>query len=306
MNDLQQSPLDYAAPETSAPPAGSAGRRRWVALGVVAAILLVGAVGLNGAVASLKLSFQKLPVALRHPVLSVPAQFGPWVQVTPDVRFSAEIEEQLATLDYLDRWYVDLRKASPALRDEWAAAKVKDEDLSRRLQQNVVENDPFGAVKVHVAYYTGGVDTVPHIPERCMVAGGFDPTGQSVAAIDTDLGRGPLNMSFVQFQQHEGRAQGRRPQTISIAYVFQVNGDYEYDAIAGVRKRLQNLFETYGYFAKIEVMTAAGNADAAPAKAAIGDFLHSALPEIETVLPDWNEVEKGDPNAARNAARTGG
>ena len=277
----------------SAPP-----RRRYVALAVVGCILLVGAIGLNGAVASLKLSFKKLAVPLRAPVQTIPAEIGPWVQVSPEVRFSPEIEAELNSLDYIDRWYVDLRKADADVRREWEAATVKDAALKGRLQANVMKNDPFGAVKMHVVYYTGGVDTVPHIPDRCMVAGGFDPTGKSVARLDLGDGR-TMDASFVQFEQHAGYD---RPQTLSIAYFFQVNGDYEWDAITGVRKRLQNLFEKYGYFAKIECMTASPETAAAPAQAAIGDFLHFALPAVERVLPDWQQVIRQDP-AEKDAGR---
>ena len=274
-----------------------AARRRYLALAVVGAILLVGAIGLNGAVASLKLSFKKLPVPLRGPVQTIPAELGPWVQVSPEERFPPEIEAELNTLDYIDRWYVDLRKADADLRREWEDAPTKDAALKQRLEADVRRNDPLGAVKIHVAYYTGAVDTVPHIPDRCMVAGGFDPAGKSVARLDLGDGRG-MTASFVQFEQHAGYD---RPNTLSIAYFFQVNGDYEYDAITGVRKRLQNLFEKYGYFAKIECMTASPDADAAPAQAAMGDFLHFALPAVEKVLPDWAEVMKRDPDADRAA-----
>ena len=269
-------------------------RRRLVALAVVGAILLVGGIGLNAAVASFKLSFKKLPVPLREKVQTIPGQLGTWVQTSKEERFSPEMEAELNTLDYIDRWYVDLRKADPAMRQEWEAAAVKDEPLKARLYENVTKNDPLGAVKVHIAYYTGAVDTVPHIPDRCMVAGGFDPAGKAVATLDLGDGRA-MKTSFVQFEQHAGRA--TRPMTISIAYFFQVNGDYEYDAITGVRKRLQNLFEKYGYFAKIECMTASPDGAAEPAQAAMAEFLTSAMPAIERVLPDWSEVMQRDPDA---------
>ena len=287
---------EYNASETTLTlkPAASP-RRRWIALATVATVLLVGAVGLNATVGAMKLSFKKQAVPLRQPIRSLPADMGPWVQVTFDERFSAEIEAELGTLDYIDRWYVDKTKADAAVRAEWEAAPRRTEELGAKLMASAKANDPLSAVKLHIAYYTGGVDTVPHIPDRCMVAGGFAPTNREVADLSLSDGsataafeRDALTVSFTQFQ--ENRGENRKPVTLDVAYVFQVNGAYEYDAITGVRKRLQNLLESHGYFAKIELLTVAEDMDAAPAKAAMGRFLGHALPEIEAILPDWEQV----------------
>ena len=73
----------------------------------------------------------------------------------------------------------------------------------------------------------------------------------------------------------------------NVAYCFQVNGKYEFDSIKGVRFRLQNIFEKYGYYAKIELATFLGN-DSAKARATMADFLSHAMPELEKCLPDWH------------------
>jgi hypothetical protein len=259
-------------------------RRRTAALLTVCGLLLAAAVGLNASVMALKLSFRKEAVPLRAPVTSVPGTVGPWVQVSLDERFSEEIEDELATREYLRRVYVDTRKADAEVLARWNAAQVKSAELREELQRSVVSRDPLAVVVLHVAYYTGAVDTVPHIPDRCMVAGGFDPVGRREAMLD--LGERELRCSFVQFQE---RSQGA-PVTLSVAYLFQVNGDYEYDAITGVRKRLQDLRERHAYFAKIELMTQDRGGKADASLAAMSDFLSHALPEIEKVLPDWNAV----------------
>ena len=101
-----------------------------------------------------------------------------------------------------------------------------------------------------------------------------------------------MQVSFSQFQLPAGA--GQAAQTTSVAYFFQVNGDYEYDAITGVRKRLQNLFETHAYFAKIEAGVTAPSGtqadDLARDEAALADFLGHAMPAIEACLPDWQQV----------------
>jgi hypothetical protein len=259
-------------------------RRRTVALLTVCGLLLAAAVGLNASVMALKLSFRKEAVPLRAAVTSLPGTVGPWVQVSLDERFSEEIEDELATKEYLRRVYVDTRKADGEVLSRWNSAQVKTADLREELHRSVVSRDPLAVVVLHVAYYTGAVDTVPHIPDRCMVAGGFDPVGRREATLD--LGERELRCSFVQFEE---RGQGGAPVTLSVAYLFQVNGDYEYDAITGVRKRLQDLRERYAYFAKIELMTQ-GRGDAEASLAAMSDFLSHALPEIEQILPDWKAV----------------
>lgn len=263
-------------------------RRRWWAMVIVCALLLAAAIGLNASVKVLKLSFQKEPVPLRGAITSIPAQLGPWVQLSLDTRLSAESEDDLGTQQYIQRLYVDTRKADAGVLERWDAAQIKSPELREELYQSIVGRDPMAAVVLHVAYYTGAVDTVPHIPDRCMVANGYDPVGRKQAVLGA--GGRDLRCSFVQFEERAGHAQ---PLTFSVAYLFQVNGDYEYDAITGVRKRLQDLSERYAYFAKIELMTKAPDPDAEAARAAMSDFLGHALPSIEKVLPDWQAFTGG-------------
>ena len=284
MSNLHPQAIEYASAGTGS--GSNPARRRAVALVMVCGLLLLAAVGLNASVAALKLSFQKEAVPLRAPVAGIPGELGPWVQVNVDERFPEEIEEALGTLEYIQRIYVDSRKADPHVLEKWRAAEVKSPELRDELHQSVMMRDPLAVVVLHVAYYTGAVDTVPHIPDRCMVAGGFDPVGRTEAPLD--LGDRQIRTSFVQFEERAGRA---RPTTLSVAYFFQVNGDYEYDAITGVRKRLQDLTEKYAYFAKIELMTQSpGQTEPEAAQQAMSDFLVHALPAIEQVLPDWDEV----------------
>ena len=63
----------------SATKKASAGRVSFI---VAVAVLGLAAVGLNGATSFLKLYFKKLPVSLSLPLKEVPAQLGPWKQVT--------------------------------------------------------------------------------------------------------------------------------------------------------------------------------------------------------------------------------
>lgn len=274
--------------------------RRKFALVVVGGILLLGALGLNASASFLKLKFQKQSVPLREPVAAIPAELGPWLQVSVDTRFNAEMEAELGTLDYVERRYVDTRKVDENLMSRWrearsAAPGTFDTDqllqLRNEIARNAESNDPFASVRLHVAYYTGSVDTVPHIPDRCMLGAGFAAMGPTAVTTLPELRPDgePLTVSLARFQMSDGR--GGNALTSSVAYFFEVNGEYEHDAITGVRKELQNLFESHAYFAKIEVGTHAATDELAPAKEAISDFLLHALPAIQTCLPDWEEIE---------------
>ena len=80
-----------------------------------------------------------------------------------------------------------------------------------------------------------------------------------------------------------------------VGYLFHVNGEYESDPL-DVRARLQKLTEKYGYYAKVELMVTAAPKDPAArekASKAIKDFMTTALPEVERLLPDWAAVNAG-------------
>jgi hypothetical protein len=156
----------------------------------------------------------------------------------------------------------------------------------------------YAVVQLAVTYYTGKVDTVPHVPDRCYVADGFQPTEYKVKEwMLGNYSTGVPRKASVRFIDFEDQA-GREMQDRCVTYFFHANGKYEEDPKA-VRMALQNLFERYGYFAKIEVMTllpmrpGAGEndplkkKDREAASGAVQRFLTASLPEIEKLLPDW-------------------
>ena len=77
-----------------------------------------------------------------------------------------------------------------------------------------------------------------------------------------------VRVSSIHFEEAEPN---RESVTRNVAYFFHCNGEYEYDAISGVRMRLQNLAERHAYYAKIEVMTEMR--DRAKSDQTIADFL---------------------------------
>jgi hypothetical protein len=252
---------------------------------VVAIILLVCAVGLNGATQFLQLHFKKLPVPLARPLNDVPQRIGPWVQLSIDQTITHEFEEVLGTDKYVFRDYVDSRLVSAKQIEEF-----KDKTPSQRelLLQQLQMNIPASVVNVSLTYYTGLVDTVAHIPDRCYVADGFEPTSYTVQPWSAMRGRpGDDQVRFIVF---EDQTPNRGAVKKNVAYFFHCDGKYENDPI-GVRKSLASLFEKYGYYMKIEVQTIQLKPD--EGAKVMNSFLTDALPEIEKCLPDWQKISGG-------------
>jgi hypothetical protein len=272
----------------------------------VVAVVVLGlcAASLNATVGYFRVKFTKEPVPLRVSSLreGIPEHLGHWRMISTDHAINPEIEEVLGTPLYVFRDYVDDRKISPAEIDQLRNSAAGDRDaLLARLQAD----NPMAVMRIGVTYYTGGVDTVAHVPERCYVADGFEVTQHQTKHVT--LGRyadgtpRSLDYSFLSFEDQTGL--GRRVQRVSrnVGYVFHCDGRYLSSANE-VRLQLQYLFERYGYYAKVEMMTAAeypGQLEAPLATddhndstAAMEDFLTSALPEIEKCLPDWQALHK--------------
>ncbi|MGC4031306.1 MAG: exosortase/archaeosortase family protein [Tepidisphaeraceae bacterium] len=258
-------------------------RRRWAFI-IVAAILVAAALGLNIFVQSMKVSFRKEAVDPAEPLKLIHADLGPWAQVTVDRAMNPDFEHELGTGLYLFRDYVDTRKLSEADRKKLLAASMEDREKLRVTMPALV--DPKNAIRFALTYYTGSVDTVPHVPDRCYAADGFKPSAYQVVTWpvlprekESDRNVGVRLINF------EDQIDSRRSRPRQVAYFFQVNGFYENDPIFGVRKRLQNLFERRAYFAKIELVT--DQADNAAAEIVMADFLKNAMPDVERVLPQW-------------------
>lgn len=269
----------------------------------VVAVLLLGtaAVALNFATGYLQLHFKKKPVPMRVAALDapdgIPSVLGHWVQLSKDTPLDPDTEHILGTTQYIKgRAYVDTRALEPEDRE---ALKTMSEDERERLLARVARENPTAVLYVGFFYYTGLVDTVAHIPERCYIADGYDvvtsQTRDGVKCGTYPDGRERLvSFRYLNFEDQTGR----RRESKNVAYLFHVNGHYESDVL-GVRRSLQNLFERYGYYAKIEMMTVSpsrsddpggGQAVQDKSLAAVQDFLTAVLPDFERCMPDWEKL----------------
>lgn len=275
----------------------SAPSRRGMVSLMFAAALVCGLFGTAALGKTSVLSWQKIilhkeAVDLRHPLTDLPLDKGPYVFIEDQV-LPPEIVDELGTEDYLSRWYKNT---------------------------NVPEGKPGHLLRLHVAYYTGLTDTVPHVPDRCFVAGGAEHKGlhSQLIPIDPEIatpredGQGFGATAILPRPGEPKYAPGTvvtlperdidaarftygqpnsADQDQHVIYFFAANGQFLASPNA-VRAQGFDIRDQYSYYCKIEVQVV-GETD--PQKFAVGAtaLLDEFLPEILACLPDWDEVKTG-------------
>lgn len=204
------------------PRRGPASLRFYVCVG----ILLVSAGGMQALARKLGSYFRKEAVPLKKSLQALE-----WERLAPEYRqhliqgrpLGEEELQQIGTRDCLSVRLVDPQRA---------------------------RTDPLRVANVLITYHTGQPDMVPHVPDECYLAGGYDPAGRPRTVTVRVPGVGAkddrIPVRILQFQAREGED---RP---TVLYFFHVNGDYM-TTRTEVRLRLANLRERYAYYAKIEV-----------------------------------------------------
>jgi len=282
-----------------------------MALIVAAATLVVCGIGFTVAVGMLNVYLEKEPVPLRGPLARIPVTLGPWQRLGEDGTLSAAVREALGTDQYLDRNYrLDAEGDAPAV-----------------------------VVALHIAYYTGMIDTVPHVPERCWGAAGLSmteetfvmdldvdrtgwfetdrvnrATGQryhAVESIDPILRRVEtvhMPIGDFAFRVTEFQNAADPDQRLIGGYLFIANGRLTSSAL-GVRSLAFQASERHAYYAKVQFSMPASGRDPnrfETYRAVVSDLMTRMLPHIMRQLPDWPSVEAqsdpaiSEPQAASN------
>lgn len=269
-------------------------------------MLGISAMSLNFVVKYLKLHFRKLPVPLRVALDApdgIPATMGNWVLVTKDPPLSPDIEHVLGTSEYINRKYVDRRLVDPAILDQMK--NMSDQERANAIAKFEM-NQPEAVINLGITYYTGMVDTVAHIPDRCQLADGFEIThyqtreNQKFGVYSGGKDR-LASFRYLNFEDQTGQGRVSR----NVAYMFHVNGHYASSPIE-VRNSLANLMEPYGYYSKVELMTVSPprqmlsgddpNVMQEKSLTAMQDFLTFLLPQVEHCLPDWDQLHAPHPH----------
>jgi len=124
---------------------------------VIIGLLSSAAVGFQLGVQQLNIYLHKEAVYPRRDLAVIPTIAGKWRSIGEDMRMDKAGVEALGTEIYLNRTYNDQLSSTPA-------------------------------VQLHIAYYTGQIDAVPHVPDRCLVAGGYVPLTAEPINVPFDIG----------------------------------------------------------------------------------------------------------------------
>ncbi|MEM9881960.1 MAG: exosortase/archaeosortase family protein [Planctomycetota bacterium] len=272
------------------------GRRGPAALAFGAALTCgvfgVAAAGKHSVLSWQQVVLHKEAVDLRHRLTRLPTTIGPYELEKEEV-LPPEIVDELGTEDYLSRWYRDTR---------------------------VPEGEPGHLVRLHVAYYTGMTDTVPHVPDRCFVAGGVRHKGLTPLTVRLDPSRftaAPDGRGYVaaatlpppgEPKWADGTtvhlptrdlnatrftygSPGRGDRDQHVTYFFVANGKF-LDSPNRVRLQGFNIRDRYSYYCKVEVQVL-GVADPEAFDRRATQLLDAVMPDVMACLPDWPDVQAG-------------
>ncbi|CAN5681610.1 hypothetical protein BH11PLA1_BH11PLA1_20500 [soil metagenome] len=305
-------PAPLETVESAEPGGGSlAARLRGVLTpAALTAVVMLGvsAVSLSAAVGALGIHLRKFPIAAEggRKVTALPRETEHWIAVGKDTLLSEEVVDELGTSNYLSRYYEE-KKA------EGGGAGARP----RR-------------VELHLAYYTGMIDTVPHVPDRCMVGAGWSITnGPSDMPMALNTERF-MPMSEVPVAKWKGevftaRVGGLRvvlprdPKSMALrvtrfidpsgqhmlhsGYFFIANGGHV-SSPEGVRLLAFQDSDTFAYYLKVQISSADVANEAELAQLG-GALLNDLLPEIMRCVPDWVDVAAGRYPSAEERAKVG-
>jgi hypothetical protein len=188
-----------------------------------------------------------------------------------------------------------------------------------------LDGDPSkGMLLLHIAYYTGMVDAVPHVPERCWGAAGMlmvqqphevavpvdrsqwdlqsgpihaasgerypvarvlDPVTRVESMVHMPLGETAFSVTVFQDESKAGvRFVG--------GYLFVANGRLTSSPYV-VRTYAFDLASRHAYYCKIQFSMVVNDPDGAEERwaSATADLLGQVLPAVMKCLPDWPEME---------------
>jgi len=286
-------------------------KRSIIAYVVVLTLLAGAAAALSATLKAFNIHTFKAPI---HPasglnLSSLPLQVDGFRLVFESPPLSAEVQKSLGTSNYLSRTYEE--------------AEAPSEDERPR------------SFEFHTAYYTGMIDTVPHVPERCFVgSGGFRIDGDKgqVVPIPLDINRytpdpdidtsvhgellrgrtspysaapgvrvrmprdlDRLRMNVTRFVDNNGNA-------IHAGYFFIANGGTVPRA-GDVRALAFSNQASHAYYVKVQFSSY--TVDSAEELAELAaDFLDETLPDLMRRVPDWVDVVEGThPDVRADAAQ---
>ena len=287
---------------------GESHERAALSQGVIGGLLIVAILGQTSVVNATGVALTKLPLPLRHGLtLSFPDQAGDWELLHLDPKLPKDVESELGTDEYFNRYYVN---NDAGVYASSINVKTLDDKPGGRLIGWEGFDQPGALAKVHVTYYTGMLDTIPHVPDKCWVVAGQRQVYSQPHTIElsrSDYRPDPEHADMVLAESKGFDKTVRLPtdkveatiftgETLdghrtTALYFFIANGNIV-ASNHNVRFNF-NMKDRYSYYCKVEVMFP-GIVDPDEVEKHAGELLNDLLPEVMACLPDWTEVVAGD------------
>jgi hypothetical protein len=145
---------------------------------------------------------------------------------------SEDVVQSLGTREYISLMLVDRRKE---------------------------DDNPTKVANAFITYYTGQPNMVPHVPDECYLAGGYEPVGSptiETITIEQDGVPTDVEVRVLSFRSTAKMASGllgsqEQARVLTVLYFFVCNDRYM-TTRNEVRGLLSNPFERHAYYAKIE------------------------------------------------------
>jgi hypothetical protein len=271
-------------------------------------LMLCAAAGLSAVIHQRGYHLTKLPIQAENDEKfhTLPGEYPSWMRVGSDRQESAEGVEELGTSNYLSRVYVE---------------------------RGALEGESPHVVDMHIAYYTGMIDTVPHVPERCLVGGGWQQGGvpQLVdvplpfdniypdPTADPETHGGTIyKMRSLHTYNNERLPRGVEELQIRVTpfvdnagnrlyagYFFVANGD-SVPSAEDIRLRAFRLEDDYAFYCKFQ-FTSRTVESAEELAGVVAGMLSEMFPDLMRRVPDWVEVREGryPPDRERTSDRAG-
>lgn len=288
---------------TPTTPAGSTeSRRKWFHFGIIAGLLLVLTVSWSVAMDALGIQLQKEPIPWPDRVevkstfqnVSFPERLGPYRLIgdgqwpfrsekdgndgIPDgmIEHRSDVLESLGIGSMLDKRRYEERMSN------WYIARIYEDTREPR-------NSRYRYWNFSVEFYTGGEQTVPHVPDACVVqAGASIEKRMTVDLCLEDVPEPWREVSFVGVF-YVKKENGRRSESVQY-YIFDVNGEPITDRRMA-RLGLAKLSLKHIYYAKIQALPLSPIQNADEANRRAKEFMRRFLPAVLKELPGRDAVE---------------
>jgi hypothetical protein len=269
---------------------------------IAAVVMLASAVGWISVTGALKLMLTKAAVPWPEHVVvddgwrntSFPTAFGPFVRAGDGelnidrsgkpIKDGLDDGENIQTLDVLKDLFT-----GAGLTQEKRKERSSDWYLSRIYSDSRLSgSEPYCKYwSLDITYYTGGLDTVPHISSTCLVAAGAtildEKDFQVTVSNAPEPWNKPLTLKRVLFN-----AKGRQ---FLQYYLFSINGQPE-SSREVVRAKLTNPLQKYVYFAKVQIAPRYPVTDETEMDKRTREFINYCLPVVLKDLSMPSDVQR--------------